>query len=188
MINFAVLYFSDSSFLLRRDPEKGLFWRFQHYSAKLKTYEMNTNMEFEEEFNPWNVSYLEEFLYFCCPECDFRSPGRDANGFMYSGRVSFMKHALIAHPRAKNLIDKQVESRLNLLSTEESGKSDNMDTEMKRNDPITQEIKTRNNNAVSEKKVDTEYVLAERPNDGDLNRKISSLAFHKGILIVCIEA
>ena len=117
---------------------------------------MNTNMEFEEEFNPWNVSYLEEFLCFCCPECDFRSPGRDANGFMYSGRVSFMKHALIAHPRAKNLIDKQVESRLNLLSTEESGKSDNMDTEMKRNDPITQEIKTRNNNAVSEKKVEKE--------------------------------
>ena len=38
-----------------------------------------------------------------------------------------------------------------------------------------------------EKKVDTEYVLAERPNGGDLNRKISSLAFHKGILIVCIE-
>ena len=37
-----------------------------------------------------------------------------------------------------------------------------------------------------EKKVDTEYVLAERPNGGNLNRKISSLATHKGILIVCI--
>ena len=37
-----------------------------------------------------------------------------------------------------------------------------------------------------EKKVDTEYVLAERPNGGNLNRKISSYATHKGILIVCI--
>ena len=36
-----------------------------------------------------------------------------------------------------------------------------------------------------EKKIDTEYVLAERPNGGDLNGKISSYAYFKGILVLC---
>ena len=37
-----------------------------------------------------------------------------------------------------------------------------------------------------EKKIDTEYVLAERPNGGDLNGKISSYAYFKGTLILCV--
>ena len=38
-----------------------------------------------------------------------------------------------------------------------------------------------------ERKIDTEYVFANRPNGGDLNGKISSYAFFKGVLVVCIK-
>ena len=100
-------------------------------------------MEFEEEFNPWNVSNVEEFLYFCCPECDFRTE-------ISSGRISFMRHALSAHPRAKNLIESPDESRLNHLIHEESDKNDNMYTEIKQNEPFIPKIKKRNINDVSE--------------------------------------
>ena len=52
-------------------------------------------MEIEEKYNPWNVSNLEEFLYYCCPECDLKDVDRDR----------FLNHIVIAHPRAKNLIE-----------------------------------------------------------------------------------
>ena len=52
-------------------------------------------MEIEEKYNPWNVSNLEEFLFYCCPECDMKDVDRDR----------FLNHVVIAHPRAKNLID-----------------------------------------------------------------------------------
>ena len=40
--------------------------------------------------NPWNVENLDEFLYFCCPECDLRN----------SSKVQFLQHALEKHPKA----------------------------------------------------------------------------------------
>ena len=40
------------------------------------------------EGNPWMVDKLEEFLYFCCPECDEKSQMKD----------SFLQHALFTHP------------------------------------------------------------------------------------------
>ena len=40
------------------------------------------------EENPWMVDKLEEFLYFCCPECDEKSQTKD----------SFLQHALFKHP------------------------------------------------------------------------------------------
>ena len=37
--------------------------------------------------NPWKVSNLEEFLYYCCPECIFRCKRIE----------EFEQHAIIAH-------------------------------------------------------------------------------------------
>ena len=34
--------------------------------------------------NPWAVGHLEEFLYYCCPECDERN----------QSKALFVKHAL----------------------------------------------------------------------------------------------
>ena len=50
-------------------------------------------MAFEME-NPWNVENLEEFLYFCCPECDLKD----------QSKVEFLQHALEQHPKAKECV------------------------------------------------------------------------------------
>ena len=42
--------------------------------------------------DPWNVDTLEEFLYYCCPECkDQRMQCKE----------DFIKHALDKHPKSK---------------------------------------------------------------------------------------
>ena len=41
----------------------------------------------DENFNPWIVNNLDEFLFFCCPECDTQSPNK----------ALFINHALIEH-------------------------------------------------------------------------------------------
>ena len=41
--------------------------------------------------NPWNVTNLDEFLYFCCPECDLRD----------QSKLQFLQHALEHHPKSK---------------------------------------------------------------------------------------
>ena len=44
-----------------------------------------------EDDNPWLVDNLDQFLYFCCPECDEKNQSRDL----------FFKHALDHHPKAR---------------------------------------------------------------------------------------
>ena len=45
------------------------------------------------EDNPWMVEQLEEFLYFCCPECDEKCQAKD----------SFLHHAILTHPNVSIL-------------------------------------------------------------------------------------
>ena len=45
------------------------------------------------EKNPWLVTTLDAFLYFCCPECETRK----------DSKTSFLEHALVEHPKAKSL-------------------------------------------------------------------------------------
>ena len=46
----------------------------------------------KENNNPWGVMNLEEFLFYCCPECNVKDKSRD----------EFVKHALNHHPDAKD--------------------------------------------------------------------------------------
>ena len=46
------------------------------------------------QFNPWIVTNLEEFLYFCCPECDERSQSEEL----------FLDHAFEKHPNSKECL------------------------------------------------------------------------------------
>ena len=46
------------------------------------------------ENSPWLVNTLEEFLYYCCPECDQRDHSKD----------SFIHHAYEHHPEAKEAL------------------------------------------------------------------------------------
>ena len=34
--------------------------------------EKYNKLEREEKLNPWSVENIEDFLYFCCPECNER--------------------------------------------------------------------------------------------------------------------
>ena len=52
-----------------------------------------TNKSFKH--NPWDVGQLEDFLYFCCPECDLT---RDT---IYQSKELFLQHAMDEHPMAK---------------------------------------------------------------------------------------
>ena len=51
-------------------------------------------METKQSPNPWLVTHLEEFLYYCCPECNNRNQSKD----------QFLEHALIEHPHAQEYL------------------------------------------------------------------------------------
>ena len=46
------------------------------------------------KLNPWAVEALEEFLYFCCPECDIKSTDKDA----------FVNHVWSNHPKVSTYL------------------------------------------------------------------------------------
>ena len=63
----------------------------------------NCRMMIKVENNPWSVQKWEEFLYFCCPECDEKSQSKD----------HFITHALSIHPMAKICLE-TIESEIDL--------------------------------------------------------------------------
>ena len=46
--------------------------------------------------SPWDVDNLQEFMYFCCPECQEKTRSKD----------NFLQHALCQHPEAQNYLQK----------------------------------------------------------------------------------
>ena len=46
------------------------------------------------QINPWSGKELEEFLYFCCPECNIKDQSKEL----------FLKHALDTHPNARECL------------------------------------------------------------------------------------
>ena len=46
------------------------------------------------EKNPWAVANLEDFLYFCCPECNDKSQSEE----------TFLDHAFQNHPKSKDCL------------------------------------------------------------------------------------
>ena len=49
--------------------------------------------------NPWFVSNLDEFLQYCCPECDEK----------YESKEPFVLHAFEKHPKAKDWANRMEE-------------------------------------------------------------------------------
>ena len=56
------------------------------------------------KLNPWAVEALEEFLYFCCPECDIKSTDKDA----------FVNHVWSNHPKVSTYLAHCYFTRSNL--------------------------------------------------------------------------
>ena len=68
----------------------------------------------EMEFNPWNVSSIEQFLFYNCPECESK----------YSNREQFVGHAMVAHENARDIL-------MTILRSEnvKASNEDNLDPE-----------------------------------------------------------
>ena len=63
------------------------------------------------ENNPWIVEELEEFLYYCCPQCDFKE--------QFDQREQFVEHALRCHPMARKHIETFMVKKENIQEFEE---------------------------------------------------------------------
>ena len=50
--------------------------------------------------NPWFVSNLDEFLQYCCPECDDK----------YKSKETFVLHAFEKHAKAKDCLELRLDS------------------------------------------------------------------------------
>ena len=59
-------------------------------ASKMEMVEDDELAQEELEFNPWSGDSLEQFLYYCCPECEDRCQIPD----------DFVEHALTYHPKA----------------------------------------------------------------------------------------
>ena len=57
----------------------------------MEFHENKMDIEFE---NPWNVEDLDDFLYYCCPECDLRD----------QSKIQFLQHALEQHSKSKQCV------------------------------------------------------------------------------------
>ena len=77
---------------------------------------MFEDFEFEDKFNPWTVASLDDFLFYCCPECDYKSITKSV----------FIKHAVNNHPRSQDVID-SLNSKTNLTSIKIENENNNDD-------------------------------------------------------------
>ena len=50
--------------------------------------------------NPWYVNNIDEFLKYCCPECDEN----------YKSKEPFVLHAFSTHPRSKECLELRMQS------------------------------------------------------------------------------
>ena len=48
----------------------------------------------EDQKNNWSVTNVDDFLYYCCPECNTLHKNKD----------SFLKHAFIQHPKSQQYL------------------------------------------------------------------------------------
>ena len=106
----------------------------------------------EESINPWAVGNLEEFLYFCCPECNERSQSED----------SFLKHAFENHPKSKSCL---------LIFTSQSSEvfeTDSLDKEMPiKNEMISDEEEVQDNDETGKIETEVKPELSEIPTQED---------------------
>ena len=75
--------------------------------VKTEEYVENLPFEVEDKFNPWYVKSLEEFHFYCCPEC----PSKNVN------KTDFIKHVVTAHPQSQSIIE-SLEDNKAVIKTE----------------------------------------------------------------------
>ena len=90
----------------------------------------NREVELEEKFNPWVVKSLEEFRYYCCPECPFK----------FVNKTDFIKHAMIAHPQSQSTIV-DLEDNKTVIKTENTNSTNVCEPPTYENNNVQKETK-----------------------------------------------
>ena len=62
--------------------------------------------DIENKFQPWDVKSLEEFRYYCCPECPSK----------YANKTDFIQHAVTSHPQSQFTIEVLEDNKANIKS------------------------------------------------------------------------
>ena len=101
----------------------------------MEFHENKIDVEFE---NPWNVEDLDEFLYYCCPECDLRD----------QSKIQFLQHALEQHSKAKQCVQQFngfiIKDEPNELNGNDSDISENKFVPTIKNEPYDDEVQDEN--------------------------------------------
>ena len=64
--------------------------------------------EDSQQQNVWGLKNIDEFLYYCCPECDVKDQSKE----------NFLKHALDHHPNSKDCVLHNLELKCEPLAQE----------------------------------------------------------------------
>ena len=105
---------------------------------------------------PWNVESLEDFLYYCCPECDEKSQSRE----------DFLCHALAYHPSSNNYLmplEVKQEVKEKIISTD-------LETDLK--DPSANNFQVKEENIIQDDndtiEDDEEYFLVNNHDNNEI--------------------
>jgi hypothetical protein len=76
-------------------PDKHKSSEFLEVQENRKMFNMSAEKYIkQEQWNPWDVSSIFEFNYFCCPECDFKIQSDEHT----ETKQEFVDHASSNHP------------------------------------------------------------------------------------------
>ena len=89
-------------------------------------------MELDEKSNPWNVTSLDDFLFYCCPECDNRIVTKN----------DLIQHALKNHPLFihSEVVPKSATESENCMTDEQQPIQNINLTEAVNNEDISEEM------------------------------------------------
>ena len=109
--------------------------------------------EIVKQENPWDVSNIQEFLYYNCPECDTRVKDSQL----------FIQHALDNHELSKSYLNKTVVEIVSVSQNQDDSISDHEIEEIKERKPTQEELAFSDKNFMALKlhklKVEPDVVL-----------------------------
>ena len=98
--------------------------------------------EIKLELNPWQVSNIEDFLFYCCPECDLKT--KDSKNFVTHAQHSHSKSKVLLNEVTKNLeVKTELESQNCELDSSDNGIDDILSQDQENEPKICGEIRTR---------------------------------------------
>ena len=94
--------------------------------------------EIKLELNPWQVSNIEDFLFYCCPECDLKT--KDSKNFVTHAQHSHSKSKVLLNEVTKNL---EVKTELERLDSSDNRIDEILSQDQENEPKICGEIRTR---------------------------------------------